>query len=349
MKKINDIIVPASDKNGVQMDGYWVWDGSVIKGEDGRYHMFASRWKQSLPFHPGWLMGSEIIRASCDTPDGKFEFEEVVLKGRGAEYWDGRMVHNPRIIKYKDKYVLYYIGSTHPFKDPEEGENLTLSDPRTICGRANKRIGVAISDSIFGPWERFPEPVLSPRPDKFDNFLVSNPSPCVTPDGKILLMYKSRYYVSRPYPEFLHGKMQIGVAVADAPWEKHRPILDEPLFSKDGFEIEDPFIWSDNNGFYMMAKDMDGKACGEKYGGVYAESKDGINWNFDIGNLFYSRFLQFDDGSVKEMGNLDRPSLLFENGKPICAYFAVSDGKDGEGFMNCTNTWVMPLRIKEDM
>ncbi|MEG2500550.1 MAG: hypothetical protein RSA78_05740, partial [Oscillospiraceae bacterium] len=42
---------------GFSMEGYWVWCGSVIKGEDGKYHMFASRWKKTLPFHPGWGVG----------------------------------------------------------------------------------------------------------------------------------------------------------------------------------------------------------------------------------------------------------------------------------------------------
>src|SRR5205814_477401 len=35
---------------GFQMDGYWVWCSSVVKGDDGLYHMFASRWPKRLPF-----------------------------------------------------------------------------------------------------------------------------------------------------------------------------------------------------------------------------------------------------------------------------------------------------------
>ena len=38
---------------GFAMDDSWVWGGSVIRGEDGRYHMFASRWPKSLAFAPG--------------------------------------------------------------------------------------------------------------------------------------------------------------------------------------------------------------------------------------------------------------------------------------------------------
>ena len=41
---------------GFQMEGYWVWCGSVIKGDDGLFHLFGSRWPKELPFHPGWMI-----------------------------------------------------------------------------------------------------------------------------------------------------------------------------------------------------------------------------------------------------------------------------------------------------
>ena len=346
-KSLNEVSYPPTLNNGFSMDGYWVWCGSVVKGEDGRYHMFASRWRKTLPMHPGWLLESEVVRASCDTPDGVFEFEEVVLPARGAQFWDGRSTHNPHIIKYKGKYVLYYMGTTHPFTDVKENEEVTTRDGCVICARANKRIGVAVSDSVSGPWERFDEPVLGTRPECFDNFLVSNPAPCVTPEGKILLIYKARSYAKKPYPEFLHGKMLFGAAVADAPWEKHIPVSDKPLLEGTEYEIEDPFVWYKDGCYHLIAKDMRGNICGEKLSGIYAVSKDGTKWDFEIGRLFYSRNLVLENGEKTELGNMERPFILFDEGKPICAYFAVSDGKDGLGFANCTRTWNMPIKLKE--
>ncbi|TVQ74651.1 MAG: hypothetical protein EA363_01435, partial [Balneolaceae bacterium] len=29
---------------GFAQDDYWVWGSSVIKGDDGKYHMYVSRW-----------------------------------------------------------------------------------------------------------------------------------------------------------------------------------------------------------------------------------------------------------------------------------------------------------------
>ena len=41
----------------------------------------------------------------------------------GTQYWDGKSCHNPKIVKHDDTYVLYYMGSTHPFEDITD-ENL---------------------------------------------------------------------------------------------------------------------------------------------------------------------------------------------------------------------------------
>jgi len=67
-------MLPAPVNGGFRMEGYWVWCGSAIKGEDGRYHLFASRWKKNQPMHPGWLFGSEIVRAVSDCPEGPYTF-----------------------------------------------------------------------------------------------------------------------------------------------------------------------------------------------------------------------------------------------------------------------------------
>lgn len=338
--------LPAPMDGGFRMEGYWVWCGSVVKGEDGNYHMFASRWPKTLPMHPGWLIASEIVRAVSKTPEGPYEFAEVVLPARGAQYWDGRSTHNPHIKKVKDGYALYYMGTTHPFNDPEPGELLVHNDFRTISARANKRIGLAVSKSIFGPWERRDAPILMPRPDKFDNFFTSNPAPVIDEEGRVTMIYKTRTYEKPPYPKFLHGKMNFGVAGADSYEGPYQQLLDRPLFDSPDYEFEDPFIWKDKEGFHMIAKDMRGNLCGEFMGGAYAESSDGIHWEFEKGFCSYSRKVLWEDGVIRQMGNIERPFILFEEGKPTHMFFAASDGNETDGFMACKNTWnmVIPLR-----
>jgi hypothetical protein len=89
--------------------------------------------------------------------------------------------------------------------------------------RYNKRTGIAVSDSVFGPWERFDKPLINTRADYYDNFLISNAAPCQCPDGKILVVYKSVGYMQPPYSKLadtrrtVHGNVQkLGAVIADS-------------------------------------------------------------------------------------------------------------------------------------
>ena len=59
------------------------------------------------------MVASEIVHAVSDVPQGPYHFSDVALPARGAQYWDGRSTHNPRILKQNGKYYLIYMGSTH--------------------------------------------------------------------------------------------------------------------------------------------------------------------------------------------------------------------------------------------
>ncbi|CAH1219631.1 hypothetical protein PAECIP111891_04942 [Paenibacillus allorhizoplanae] len=336
-KSLFERFLPAPRNGGFRMLDYWVWCGSVIKGEDGRFHMFASRWPKSLPMHPGWIVASEVVRAVSYTPEGPYSFEEVVLPARGAEYWDGRSTHNPHIMKIGHTYVLYYMGSTHPFADVI-GEELTLDDPRTIVGRSNKRIGIATSNSVFGPWQRYDTPIQPTRPGHFDSFLTSNPAPCLNPDGSILLIYKARSYEG-----YKHGEMTIGASRGDTYMGPYQVQLEGPIFPPETFHLEDPFVWKTSQGYELIAKDMDGTLCGEKHCGIHAFSPNGIDWMLQSNPKAYSRTVLWDDGVVQTMGSLERPFLLFENGKPTHLFAATADGPGG--FQQATETWNMVIPI----
>ncbi len=341
IRSLYDRLLPAPKAGGFRMEGYWVWCGSVVQGEDGRFHLFASRWPKHLPMHPGWIVHSEIVRAVSDTPEGPYAFQEIVLPARGAEYWDGRSTHNPHITKLGDTYVLYYMGSTHPLPDVLPGEEFGLNDARCIVGRANKRVGIATSRSVLGPWERRDAPILPTRPGKFDSFLTSNPAPCIHADGSVLLIYKARQYEGH-----VHGKMTIGAARADRFDGAYRVISEEPVFPPGRFHLEDPFIWHTGDRYELIAKDMDGTICGEPHAGIHAYSGDGLNWHISDHPKAYSRIITWDDGSVITMGSFERPFILFQNGKPTHLFAATADGEGG--FRRAANTWNMVVPIAQE-
>ena len=146
-QSLKDAIKPAIKEAGFKMPGYILWCPSVIK-VGNTYHLFASRWPQSYGL-AGWTTYSEIVRATSDNLYGPYTFQEVVIQKR-AGAWDRERAHNPKIVKAKDKYVLYYISA------------------------ANKT-GYAWANEITGPWNRI-DSVAMP---------FSNPAPLVKSDGSI--------------------------------------------------------------------------------------------------------------------------------------------------------------------
>ena len=70
-----------SEYNIFKTEGYYNWGTSIIKGDDGQYHMFYSRWKKAYKF-TGWLTHSEVAHATSKSYAGPWKFKEVVLKGR---------------------------------------------------------------------------------------------------------------------------------------------------------------------------------------------------------------------------------------------------------------------------
>ncbi len=329
-------LAPSHKNGGFEMKDYWVWGASVIKGEDGRFHMFASRWPKKFPFFVGYIFNSEVVRAVSDKPEGPFEFQEVVLKPRGSEFWDGRMTHNPTIHKHGDTYLLFYIGSTFEGETPSP-ESITKPLTEEMDNFREKtygkiRIGLATSKSVFGPWKRLNEPILLPRPDKWDNNVTTNPAPCVADDGSILLVYRSN----------VTGKgTRLGVAKSKGLGQAFERIRDNYM----DFHVEDPYIWWVEDHYEMIAKDQSGTLTDEYHAGVHATSKDGIEWLISDPSKAYSRNIYWDDGTSVNLGSFERPQLLIEEGKPICLYCATGDGPGG--FNNAVKTWNVATPFKK--
>jgi hypothetical protein len=298
-------LLPAPVNGGFGLNDYWVWCGSVIRGDDGRCHMFASRWSQRYPFFEGYVIESEIVRAEADTPEGPYTFHEVVLPPRGAHFWDGRMTHNPTIHKVGDTYLLFYIGATYAGPKPDPAQVVPPGSAVHDECYQNIRIGLASAPSPLGPWQRQDTPILQPRPGKWDAKIVTNPAACCLPDGQIFLYYRSNT------PDGL----RIGLARArnwHSPFER---LTDEPvLHFENGCHVEDPFVWYTRDGFQMIAKDMTGGLTGEVHAGVHATSPDGIHWQVLDPPKAYSRRVTWDDGRVTQQGALERPQLLIQKG-----------------------------------
>lgn len=323
-------------------DSMSIWGGSVVQGEDGLYHMFYSRW----PKHLGWVWvsHSEVAHAVADTPFGPFEFRDVTLPERGAEYWDGLCTHNPTIHKFKGKYYLYYMGNT--------GDKKVVGEPGkpklNWLHRNNQRIGVAVADSPNGPWTRFEKPVLDIVHDDslaFDALMTSNPSVCQMADGKILMVYKA---VGKKHPLPQGGPVVHGVAIAEdplGPFDKYP----EPVFTFKGerFPAEDPYIWYQEGRYRAIVKRI--KHIGQKrfFSLVHYDSADGIHWNQAENFEISDRTVTWEDGRKQQLTHLERPQVLVENGEAV-ALMCAADTLDSFNVRHAFNVQIPLIITKKD-
>jgi hypothetical protein len=322
---------------GFRMNDYWVWCGSVMKGEDGRFHMFSSRWSKTLSFIPHWLTNSEVVRATSDTPEGPYKFEQVVLQPREG-YWDGKMTHNPTIHKCADTYLLFYTGTTYDGDLPTPGtqeKNMKSAKPQQA--RSNQRIGLATSKSIKGPWKRLDKPVLDSMPGKWDGLMTTNAAPCVLEDGSVLLVYKS----SANQTDLL----RMGVAKAEAFDKPFKRLSENPIFNFDrsGDHVEDGCVWREGGKLFMIMKDMNGGISGEKGGGILASSVNGVKWEICDPPKAYSRTIKWSDGKTITQGHLERPQVFIQDGKPTHVFFATDNGRGNHELDSRSWNMVIPL------
>lgn len=299
----------------LEWESGYVWCNSPIDGPEGKVHVFYSRWTANRNMG-GWLNGCEIAHAVAASPEGPFEYVETVLAPRGGNFWDATTCHNPLIQKIDNMYCLFYMGNSN--------------------GKTNtKRIGLATSESLFGPWKRPDQPLLpAGESGSWDDHCTTNPAFIKHANGKHWLYYKSwntRDYESTTGP--IRGNRKYGLAFANAlegPYVKYdkNPILD---FSSRGnnTQLEDAFVWVEDGRFKMLARDM-GFFSHEV--GLYLESMDGLLWSEP--QIAYRELKAYitepqPPPYLKRYGRIERPQLLIRNGKPAYMFTAAQGGKYG--------------------
>ncbi|MCU7550630.1 glycoside hydrolase family protein [Chitinophagaceae bacterium LB-8] len=297
----------------LEMEGYYVWCNSPIEGDDGKIHVFFSRWDDKKGMS-GWINGSEIAHAVADKPEGPYQFVETVLAPRPG-YFDATTCHNPLIKKVDGKYCLFYMGNSN--------------------GKTNtKRIGLATSDSLYGPWKRPDKPLLEAGPEgAWDDHCTTNPAFIKHPNGQYWLYYKSwntKEYETQTGP--IRGNRKYGLAIAEnleGPYVKYEgnPVID---FSGKGQnrQFEDAFVWREKGKFKMIARDM---GVYNHEVGLIMDSKDGKHWNEPLIAYYSADHYNIQQPPpapyLKRYGRFERPQILFLKGKPAYLFTTSQGGK----------------------
>ena len=304
-----------SQENIFKTEGYYNWGSSIIKERDGKYHLFYSRWKKEYGFH-GWLTHSEIAHATSKSPSGPWKYKETVLLGAGQGNWDAITAHNPKIKYFEGKYYLYYIATNMGGKDYTEEELVETaktgySHPNWKILRPNQRTGVAVSNSLNGPWSRMDKPLLEPSGPI--TTLTVNPAIDKGKDGKYYLIIKG----DKPNEKKFIRNQAVAVAEhPDGPFEiKEKPVIDY-------MDTEDMSIWYDENRdrFY-------GIFHAHNYIGLVT-SENGTDWEKANEFVLKNKEILMEDGTVIGPDRMERPFVYHEGGEPKVLSVAVKKGEE---------------------
>ncbi len=310
-----DRLQPLKPENIFKTDGYYNWCSSILKTNDGIYHLFYSRWPKQLGFN-AWLTHSEVAHAVSKNPAGPWEYKETVLTSHGKGNWDAITVHNPKITCFDGKYYLYYCSTNLGNKEYTDEDLLVasradVSEPNRKILRTNQRTGVAVAPSINGPWTRLDHPLIEPSGPI--TTLTVNPAIDRGKDGKYYLVVKG----DKPgETRFIRNQ---AVAVSDSP---AGPFVMQPKPVIDYLDTEDMSIWYDQQRDYFY-----GVFHARTFIGMVS-SPDGINWKKATEFVVTPKKLEMTDGTLFIPDKLERPFIYQENGEPEVLSLAVKKGDE---------------------
>lgn len=154
-------VFPRDPQNGLEdstMKRWCYWDGQIIKGPEGKYHLFASRWDQAKG-HNGWW-SSLAVQAVSDNITGPY-----IDKGLCWPDNQGGKGHNVTALTLPDGRYAVVVSETRP------GE-------------------VFVSKSLDGPWDYLGKIKVATN-DFSREGRMSNVSIMVRPDGDFMIVPRS--------------------------------------------------------------------------------------------------------------------------------------------------------------
>lgn len=166
------------------------------------------------------------------SPDGRAWTEkgECLPRGPGGS-WDEQSVFTPNILVAEGRYWLFFTAVPKPFIT--KGPKITKT-----------AIGIAVSDSPEGPWEKLPSnPVLKTSEDHadFDSLRVDDAC-LIVREGKYWLYYKGRQWDKGA------RETKMGVAIADKPQGPYVSHPDNPIIQGN----HEVLVWPQGTGVAAM-------------------------------------------------------------------------------------------------
>jgi hypothetical protein len=219
-------VLPRDPQNGLEdstIKQWCYWDGQIIKGPEGKYHMFASRWDQSRG-HSGWG-GSAAVHAVSDKPTGPY-----LDKGLAWPDNQNGKGHNVTALVLPDQSYAVVVSETRP------GD-------------------VFVSKSLDGPWKQLGSIQVDANGFEARDGRMSNVSMMVRPDGGFEIVARSgaimigKNGILGPY------KLQGRSIYSNMPGLPARNLEDPVVWYSGGMYHIVVNCWSERKAFHLTSPD----------------------------------------------------------------------------------------------
>jgi hypothetical protein len=295
-------VLPRDITNGLEdskMENWCYWDGSIVKDDKGKYHIYASRWTQEMSHGEGWHIGTKAMHGVSENVMGPY-----VDKGLVYPDWKEGLGHNIVALKTHDgKYAVISSETTRGeifISDKPEGPFKLLGEIKVEANGYN--LGLARYDSNNKG---------AVKNDKVG--YMSNVQILLRPNGDYLLIPRStapmlsKNGILGPY-KIMGDKIYKGME--DIPQEK----------------MEDPTVWF-SGGMYHMIVNQHGVDTSYHF-----TSSDGIhNWKSrGIAFKIDADIFKYTNGTVNDWAIVQRMTVYVENGHPTHFLFSVIDVNKGK-------------------
>jgi hypothetical protein len=296
---------PANGLENAGLTQWNYWDGKILKGTDGQYRMFASRWNQALG-HKAWG-GSKAVIAKSNSWLGPYHDRGLIW----PEDQEG-LGHNVTALQLPDRRYAVVISETRAG---------TVFVSTSIDGPYRKLGTITVDETRYPllktPGDRVNNPGTRPQ-------RLSNASVILRPDGAFQIVPRSgQVLISRtgilgPY-EVMGDSLYYGLA---------------GIPQRDMRAYEDPVIWFSGGWYHVIVNHWRERRA------YHLLSRDGITgWRFQ--GVAYepgADFIRYTNGTLNHWDKLERPGVLMEDGHVKAMTFAVTDtpkdlqtGSNGHG------------------
>ncbi len=252
-------------------------DPSDIIKVDGLYYVWYSKGEIS----PGY--DATVWYATSEDGHTWTEKGEALAKGKPSS-WEGASVFTPNVLVAEGRYWLFYTGTSREFG---KGFN------------PDSKIGIAVSDSPDGPWERLAtNPALknSDTRDEFDSHLVDDAC-LIAREGKYWFYYKGRQLGKSP------GQTQMGLAIADHPQGPYLKHESNPVIPGN----HEVLVWAQGSGVAAMIgttgpKEITNSILYAEDGIHFSKTHDVINGPVAAGAYRPEAFTESGNGELPKWG-----------------------------------------------